>query len=106
MAKSRCAWRHSKDAARSPPGGNAASLRVTTEYDVEDHAWRLFRGPGLPDRILALDTLFVSAIALLVLFGMYLGTAVYFEAALIIAMLGFVGTVVLSKYVLRRDIVE
>ena len=68
--------------------------------------FRLLRGPTLPDRILALDTLFVSAIALLVLFGMYLGTAVYFEAALIIAMLGFVGTVVLSKYVLRRDIVE
>ena len=40
------------------------------------------------------------------LFGIYVGTAVYFEAALIIAMLGFVGTVVLSKYVLRRDIVE
>ncbi len=67
---------------------------------------RLLRGPSLPDRILALDTLFVSAIAQLVLFGMHLGTAVYFEAALVIAMLGFVGTVVLSKYVLRRDIVE
>ena len=67
---------------------------------------RLLRGPSLPDRILALDTLFVSAIAQLVLFGMHLGTAVYFEAALIIAMLGFVSTVVLSKYVIRRDIVE
>ena len=67
---------------------------------------RLLRGPSLPDRILALDTLFVSAIAQLVLFGMHLGTAVYFEAALVIAMLGFVGTVVLSKFVLRRDIVE
>lgn len=67
---------------------------------------RLLRGPSLPDRILALDTLFVAAIAQLVLFGMHLGTAVYFEAALVIAMLGFVGTVVLSKYVLRRDIVE
>ena len=67
---------------------------------------RLLRGPSLPDRILALDTLFVSAIAQLVLFGMHLGTAVYFEAALVIAMLGFVGTVVLSKYVLRRDFVE
>ena len=68
--------------------------------------YRLLRGPSVPDRILALDTMFVCAIALLVLFGMHLGTAVYFEAALIIAMLGFVGTVVLSKYVLRRDIVE
>ena len=47
-----------------------------------------------------------AAIAELVLLGMHLGTAVYFEAALVIAMLGFVGTVVLSKYVMRRDIVE
>ena len=68
--------------------------------------YRLLRGPSVPDRILALDTLFVAAIAELMLFGMHLDTAVYFEAALVIAMLGFVGTVVLSKYVLRRDIVE
>lgn len=68
--------------------------------------WRLLRGPTVPDRILALDTLYVNTIALLILFGVYLNSTVYFEAALIIAMLGFVGTVVLSKYVLRRDIVE
>ena len=68
--------------------------------------WRLLRGPTAPDRILALDTLYISAIAQLILFGMLLDTEVYFEAALIIAMLGFVGTVVLSKYVIRSDIVE
>jgi multicomponent K+:H+ antiporter subunit F len=68
--------------------------------------WRLVRGPTAPDRILALDTLYIATIALLVLFGMYLSSEVYFEAALIIAMLGFFGTVVLSKYVIRRDIVE
>lgn len=68
--------------------------------------WRLLRGPTVPDRILALDTLFVATIAELMLFGMHMDTAIYFEAALIIAMLGFVGTVVLSKYILRRDIVE
>lgn len=68
--------------------------------------WRLLRGPTVPDRILALDTLFVATIAEVMLFGMYRNTPVYFEVALIIAMLGFVGTVVLSKYILRRDIVE
>lgn len=68
--------------------------------------WRLLRGPGAPDRILALDTLYVSTIAQLMLFGMYLKSEIYFEAALIIAMLGFFGTVVLSKYAVRRDIVE
>lgn len=68
--------------------------------------WRLLRGPTVPDRILALDTLNVTAIAELMLLGMHLKTAVYFEAALLIAMLGFVATVVLSKYVIRGDIVE
>lgn len=68
--------------------------------------WRLLRGPTAPDRILAMDMLSISAVAQLVLFGMRMKTEIYFEAALIIAMLGFVSTVVLSKYVIRRDIVE
>ena len=68
--------------------------------------WRLVRGPTAPDRILALDTLYVSTIAQVVLLGMLEETETYFEIALIIAMLGFFGTVVLSKYVIRRDIVE
>jgi multicomponent K+:H+ antiporter subunit F len=68
--------------------------------------YRLLRGPTMPDRILALDTLYVNTIALLILFGMHLDSSIYFEAALVIAMLGFVGTVMLSKYVMRRDIVE
>jgi multicomponent K+:H+ antiporter subunit F len=69
-------------------------------------AWRLLRGPGVADRILALDTLYIDTLALLVLLGLHFGTDLYFEAALLIAMLGFVGTVVLSKYLLRGDIVE
>ena len=68
--------------------------------------WRLLRGPTLPDRILALDTVSINSIALLVLYGIRVGSMVYFEAALVIAMLGFVSTVALSKYVMRRDIVE
>lgn len=68
--------------------------------------YRLLRGPGVVDRILALDTLYVNTIALLVLAGLRDGSTIYFEAALVIAMLGFVGTVVLSKYVIRRDIIE
>lgn len=68
--------------------------------------WRLVIGPSLPDRILALDTMYINAIALLVLYGVYQQSAFYFEAALIIAVMGFVGTVVLSKYLLRGDIIE
>jgi multicomponent K+:H+ antiporter subunit F len=67
---------------------------------------RLLRGPDATDRVLALDTLYVNAMALLILFGMKLGTSMYFEAALIIAMLGFVATVVLAKFIIRRDIME
>ena len=69
-------------------------------------AWRLLRGPGAPDRILALDTLYVNALALLVLLGIQANTAVLFEAALLIALLGFAGTVALAKFLLRGDIVE
>lgn len=68
--------------------------------------WRLARGPDLPDRLLALDTMYVNVIGVIVLFGVYLDTAVYFEAALIIAMMGFVGTIALAKYLLRGDIIE
>lgn len=68
--------------------------------------YRLLRGPGLADRILALDTLYINSLALLILVGIHFGTAVFFEAALVIALMGFVGTVVLSKFVLRGDIVE
>ncbi|MBE0492823.1 MAG: K+/H+ antiporter subunit F [Thiomicrospira sp.] len=67
---------------------------------------RFIKGPDLPDRILALDTLYINAIALLILLGLYLGSALYFEAALLIAVMGFVGTVALSKYLLRGDIME
>lgn len=68
--------------------------------------WRLLRGPSTPDRILALDTLYVNAIALLMLLGIHLGNALFFEAALLIALMGFIGTVALYKYLLRGDIIE
>lgn len=68
--------------------------------------WRLVRGPDATDRILALDTLSINAIALLVLFGIRAGSSAYFEAALILAAMSFVGTVVLCKYLLRGDIIE
>ena len=67
---------------------------------------RLIKGPDLPDRILALDTLYINSIALLVLLGLYFQSALYFEAALLIAVMGFVGTIGLSKYLLRGDIME
>ena len=68
--------------------------------------WRLLQGPDLPDRILALDTLYLNTVALLVLFGIYMDSTAYFEIALLIAMMGFVGTVAVCKYLLRGDIIE
>ncbi|HCV05822.1 K+/H+ antiporter subunit F [Pseudoalteromonas sp. SSMSWG5] len=68
--------------------------------------WRLIVGPSVPDRILALDTMFINTIALIILYGMSMDTGLYFEAALLIAMLGFVSTVAVCKYLLRGDIIE
>jgi len=68
--------------------------------------WRLLVGPDLPDRIMALDTLYINTVALLVLLGIDQNSTVYFEAALLIALIGFIGTVALCKYVLRGDIIE
>jgi len=68
--------------------------------------YRLLRGPALVDRVLALDTLYVNALALLIVVGIALGDAVYFEAALLIAVFGFVGTVAAARYVDRGSIVE
>ncbi len=70
------------------------------------NVYRLVRGPGWPDRILALDTLYVNTIAMLVLLGIRFDTALYFEAALLVAMLGFIGTVALAKFIVRGDIIE
>ena len=69
-------------------------------------AWRLLRGPHAPDRILAIDTLYINAVGLVVLLGIRLGTALLFEAALIVAMLGFASTVGLARYLTRGDVVE
>jgi multicomponent K+:H+ antiporter subunit F len=68
--------------------------------------WRLLRGPDLVDRVLALDTFYVNATALLVLYGVRLGVTDYYEAALIIAALGFLGTIAFAKFLLRGDIAE
>ena len=66
----------------------------------------LLRGPDLADRLLALDTMYINSIALLLVYGVYVSTQLYFEAALLIAMLGFVSTVAICKFMLRGDIIE
>ena len=68
--------------------------------------WRLVRGPSAVDRVLALDTMYINTVALLVLLGIARQSSLYFEAALVIAVAGFIGTAAWSKYLLRGDIIE
>ncbi len=68
--------------------------------------WRLIRGPSTADRVLALDTLYINALAGLMVAGVRLSDPTFFDAAIVIGMLGFVGTVALAKFLLRGDIIE
>ena len=68
--------------------------------------WRMFTAPSVTDRILVADTMTVNVIALVVLYGAAAGTALIFEAALLLAMTGFVATVAYAKYLLRGNIIE
>lgn len=69
-------------------------------------AVRLLRGPRAPDRVLALDTLYVSAMLLLLVIGMRGGSTHAFDAALAIGMLGFVATAALARWLLRGEVIE
>ncbi len=69
-------------------------------------AWRLLRGPSAADRVLALDTLYVLLVALVVLLGLRQGSKLMFEAALLVALLGFVSTVALARFLSRGDVIE
>ena len=69
-------------------------------------AWRVVSGPRAQDRILGMDTLYVTAMLLVVVFGIRTGSGLYFEAALIIGMLGFAATVALAKFLMRGEVIE
>jgi multicomponent K+:H+ antiporter subunit F len=68
--------------------------------------FRILWGPRAQDRIVGLDSLYVNAMLLLLVLGMRSGTSLYFEAALIVALLGFVSTVALAKFLLRGEVIE
>lgn len=69
-------------------------------------AFGMIRGPRAQDRILALDALYINAMLLLLVFGIRTGSTLYFEAALVISLLGFVATLALAKFVMRGEIIE
>lgn len=68
--------------------------------------FRLLRGPAVADRVIALDTLYINALAGLMVAGVRLAEPSFFDAAVVIGMLGFVGTVAFAKFLLRGDIIE
>ena len=69
-------------------------------------AFRILWGPRAQDRVVGLDSLYSNAMLLLLAFGIASGSSLYFEAALVIALLGFVGTVALAKFLLRGEVIE
>ncbi|WP_328186093.1 K+/H+ antiporter subunit F [Marinobacter sp. OP 3.4] len=68
--------------------------------------YRLVQGPDAPDRILALDTLYINGIALIILLDLVVGSRLYLEVAMLMAVMGFVGTVALAKYLKRGSVIE
>jgi len=68
--------------------------------------YRVLVGPSAADRILALDTMVINLIALLVLYGIWAGSQTFFEASMLLAMVGFVSTVAYCRYLLRGSIIE
>jgi len=69
-------------------------------------AIRLVIGPSAHDRVLALDTLWICGMLLAVVLGLRFGTQVYFEVAILVALLGFVSTIALAKFLMRGEIIE
>jgi multicomponent K+:H+ antiporter subunit F len=69
-------------------------------------ALRVLRGPRAQDRVVGLDTLSVNIMLLLLTFGIRSGSTLYFEAALVLALLGFVGTAALAKFLMRGEVIE
>jgi len=83
-----------------------AFAMITISISIMLNIYRLIIGPAVTDRILALDTMVINAIGLVVLIGIVFGSAIYFEAALLFAMVGFVSTVAFCKFLLRGNVIE
>jgi multicomponent K+:H+ antiporter subunit F len=79
---------------------------IAVSAGIALNLYRLMAGPAAVDRILALDTMMINAIALIMLAGIVWSTQIYFEAAMLFAMVGFLATIVFCKYLLRGNVME
>jgi multicomponent K+:H+ antiporter subunit F len=84
----------------------SAFAMVAISVSILLNIYSLIVGPDITDRILALDTLAINAIGLIVMAGIAFGSVMYFEAALLFAMVGFVSTVAFCKFLLRGNVIE
>lgn len=82
------------------------SAQLLLAFGMACATYRVLRGPRAQDRVLGLDTLYVTTAILLLTYGIRTGTTLYFEAALVIALLGFVGTAAMAKFLMRGEVIE
>jgi multicomponent K+:H+ antiporter subunit F len=79
---------------------------IAVSFALLMNLWRLAWGPTVMDRVLAVDTMVVNTIALIILFGIQVDSALYFESALLLAMFSFISTVAFCRFILRGDVIE
>lgn len=68
--------------------------------------WRLLRGPSAQDRVLALDFIYIVGMLVILVAGIRYASSTYFEAALLIALFGFVSSAAMAKFLLRGEVIE
>lgn len=85
---------------------SVTAAQVLLGFAMACATFRMLWGPRAQDRIVGFDSLYVNAMLLLLTFGIRSGSTLYFEAALMIALLGFVSTVALAKFLLRGEVIE
>jgi multicomponent K+:H+ antiporter subunit F len=85
---------------------SVTAAQIMLGFAMACGAFRVLWGPRAQDRIVGFDSLYVNAMLLLLVFGIGSGSTLYFEAALIVALLGFVSTVALAKFLLRGEVIE
>jgi len=67
---------------------------------------RVLMGPTAQDRVLGLDCMYLNAMLAMLVLGLYYNSRHYFEAALLVALLGFVGSTAMAKFLLRGEVIE
>ena len=67
---------------------------------------RILRGPAAQDRVLALDCMYLNGMLFMLVLGIYYSSSNYFEAALLIALLGFASSTAMAKFLLRGEVIE